>query len=86
MDKVGPKTAALLLNEFGTLENLLANAERIERPSVKESVIKNTEKLKRNYRLIRLGNRVQLPFALQELEYTDSGITTNEVLRGIKLR
>lgn len=44
-EKVGLKTAAFLLNEFGTLENILANAEYIKKPSIKESIIRNTEKL-----------------------------------------
>lgn len=85
-DKVGKKTAALLLNEFGTLENILANAERIKKPSVRESVIQNTERLKTNYKLIKLGNMAPLPFALQELAYCHTGITTNAVLKGIGLR
>ena len=85
-DKVGPKTAALLLNEFGTLENLLANAEQIKKPSIKEYIIRNTVRLKTNYKLIKLENRAQLPFTLQELVYHDTGITTNEVLKGIGLR
>lgn len=85
-DKIGPKTAASLLNEFGTLEKILANAEKIRKLSVKESIIRNTEKLKTNYKLIRLGNTMPLPFALQELAYSDTGITTNEVLHGIGLR
>lgn len=85
-DKVGPKTAALLLNEFGTLENILANAESIKKPSVRESVIKNTEKLKTNYKIIKLGNTVPLPFTLDELLYEYTGITTSEVLKGIGLK
>ncbi len=35
-DKIGPKTAALLLNEFGTLENILANSNNIKKPSIKD--------------------------------------------------
>ncbi|MDE6031388.1 MAG: flap endonuclease, partial [Oscillospiraceae bacterium] len=85
-DKVGPKTAALLLNEFGSLENILANADKIKKPSVRESVINNTERLKKNYRLIRLANTAPLPFAPCELEYVYNGITTNEVLKGIGLK
>lgn len=84
-DKVGVKTAALLLNEFGTLENILANAERIKKPSVRESVLRNSEKLRTNYKIICLDNRAPLPFALHELVYKDSGITTNEILKGIGL-
>lgn len=84
-DKVGVKTAALLLNEFGTLENILANAERIKKPSVRESVLRNAEKLRTNYKIICLDNRAPLPFALHELVYKDNGITTNEILKGIGL-
>ena len=85
-DRIGPKTAAYLLNEFGTLDNILANAEKIEKPFIKDSVIRNAERLKTNYRLIKLGSKVPLPFVLHELKYSYNGITTNEVLKGIKLR
>lgn len=84
-EKVGLKTAALLLNEFGTLDNILANTESIRKPAIRESVIRNTEKLKRNYKIIKLGNTEPLPFALNELEYEYTGITTSEVLRDIGL-
>lgn len=85
-DKVGLKTAAMLLNEFGTLENILTNVGSIGKQSIKESIGRNTEKLKRNYKIIKLDNTVPLPFVMQELEYCDTGITTNEVLQGIGLR
>lgn len=85
-EKVGVKTAAVLINEFGTLENILANAENIKKPSIRESIIKNTERLKTNYKLIKLSNHEPLPFALCELEYSYNGITTNEVLKGIHLK
>lgn len=85
-DKIGPKTAAILLNEFGTLDQILAHAEGIKKPSVKESIIRNGDKLRRNYKLIRLDNTAPLPFALHELAYDYNGITTNEVLKGIGLR
>lgn len=85
-DKVGPKTAALLLGEFGTLKNVLANAKMIKKPSIKESIIKNAEKLRTNYKIIKLDNSVPLPFTMSELEYKYNEITTNEVLKGIGLK
>lgn len=85
-DKVGLKTAALLLGQFGTLKNILANAESIKKPSIKESIIRNTERLKINYKLIKLDNTAALPFAIDELKYNFNGITTNEVLKGINLK
>lgn len=85
-DKVGPKTAALLLGQFGTLQNILANAQNIKKPSIKESIIRNTERLKINYKLIKLEASAALPFAIDELNYNLNGITTNEVLKGINLK
>lgn len=85
-DKVGPKTAALLLEEFGTLEGVIANAENIKKPSIKESIRRNAERLRMNYRLIKLENVVELPFELSALAYQYDGMTTSEVLKGIGLR
>lgn len=85
-DKVGLKTAALLLNEFSSLENILANTEDIKKPSVRESIAENAERLRRNYKIIKLGKAVTMPFDLQELEYDYAGITTTEVLKGIGLK
>lgn len=85
-DKVGPKTAAQLIGQFETLDNILQNTEQILKLSIRESIIKNTERLKVNYRLIKLDDRAPLPFAIDELQYKYDGITTNEVLSGIGLR
>lgn len=85
-DKVGVKTAATLLNEFGTLENLLQNAENIQKPSIRKSIIENRERLMRNLQLIKLDGSRTVPFTPENMEYTDSKITTTEVLRGIGLK
>lgn len=85
-DKVGPKTAASLINEFGDLKCILENTENIKRASIKESIGRNAERLRTNYKIIKLDNVVSLPFTLNELVYEYSGITTNEVLKGIGLR
>ena len=84
-DKVGPKTAAYLLERFGTLENILANAEKIERPSIKNSIIGNMDRLKSNYKIIKLENSTSLPFALDSLVYRFEDLTTTDVLKGIGL-
>ena len=74
------------MNEFGTLENVIANAEKIVKPSINESVIKNAERLRKNYQLIKLDGNAPLPFVLSELAYRCNGVTTNEVLKGIGLK
>lgn len=85
-DKVGPKTAAYLLNRFDSLENILVNAESIDKPSVKDSIRRNSARLKANYKIIKLSNAVPLPFALDDITYKDMDITTNEVLKRIGLK
>lgn len=85
-EKIGPKTAAYLLGKFGTLERILANAEKIEKPSVRESIIRNSARLRNNYKIIKLGNGARLPFGMRELLYRDSSLTTTEVLKKIGLR
>lgn len=85
-DKVGPKTASLLMNQFGTLGNVLHNAEFIAKPSIRQSIIQNTQRLKNNYELIKFVDTVDLPFVLDELIYNYDGISTTEVLRGINLK
>lgn len=85
-DKIGPKTAALLLNQFGTLENILNSADQINKPSIRMSIIQYSERLKTNQKLIKLDNRAKLPFQLEELEYQYNGAITSHVLTGIGLR
>lgn len=85
-DKVGPKTAAKLLGSYGTLDNLIKNAEKLKKTAVRSSILASTEKLKTNYKLIKLENNVPLPFSLNELTYSDTGMRTIDVLSAIGLK
>ena len=86
VDKVGPKTAAVLLGQFGNLENLLSHAEEIGKPSVREAVVRNEDRIRLNDRLIRLEGTEELPFALTDLHWQYTGVTTTEVLKAIGVR
>ncbi len=85
-DKIGPKTAAALVNRFGSLENIIANADQINKPSIKASIIENTERIRLNYKLIKLCDNAELPFDLEQMKYNYDGTSTNEVLVGIGLK
>ena len=85
-EKVGIKTAAKLVNQFGDLEKIILNAEHITKPSIKESIIRNAERLRVNYNLIKLNGKAKPPFILDELCYTYNDISTYEVLKGINLK
>ncbi|MCL2351149.1 MAG: flap endonuclease [Firmicutes bacterium] len=82
-DKIGPKTAAALLNRFESLEAVIERADEITRPSVRESVVRNAGRLRNNYRLIQLDGAAEMPFAADELRYGYNGVTTTEVLTEI---
>lgn len=84
--QVGPKTAAVLLNRLGSLEGVLLDVESIERPSIRESIRMDAERLRKNYRIIKLEGAGSLPFAISELFWQDLGVTTGGVLKGIGLR
>ena len=86
VEKVGPKTAAALMRQFHDVDDLIAHAEEIAKPSVRASVMGSTDRIRRNYTLIVLHGARDLPFALEELAYTYTGITTTQVLTGIGLR
>ena len=85
-EKVGPKTAAALINQFGSLHNVVTNAGEITKPSIRESILRNTERLHNNCKLIKLDDKAGIPFDISELIYNYNGITTNEVLAGINLK
>ena len=85
-EHIGPKTAAALLRQFGDLQMIIQRADEIARPSIRASVQRNAECLHRNYRLIKLSNTAAIPFALHELKYCDSSVTTFDVLERIGLK
>jgi DNA polymerase-1 len=64
--KVGPKTAAKWLNEYGTLDNLLAHREQIE-GKVGESLREHQGDLALSRQLATIVCTVDLPFAPHEL-------------------
>lgn len=83
---IGPKTAAGLLREFGTLDALLERSAEIRRPSVRAAVSDSAPRLCRNRALIRLSGGSALPFALDELVFEDKKMATGEVLHAVGLR
>lgn len=84
-DKIGPKTAAALMGQFGDLETLISRAGEIQKPSVRASVLQNAQRIRKNYALIYLDGAQEVPFPLEELAYQYSGITSREVLGQIGL-
>ena len=77
---VGPKTAAGLINEFGTLDEIIANADKIKKDRLRLTLIENTNVLYRNMSLIKLHGHTPLPFSKEELFYTNNPFRTMEII------
>ncbi|TQM92514.1 DNA polymerase I [Roseinatronobacter monicus] len=65
---IGIKTAALLINEYGDLETLLARAEEIKQPKRRAALIDNADLIRISKRLVLLDDKTPLDFALDDLE------------------
>ncbi|TVR45201.1 MAG: DNA polymerase I [Rhodobacteraceae bacterium] len=68
---IGIKTAALLINEFGDLETLLARAGEIKQPKRRASLIDNADLIRISKRLVALDTSMPLEFGLDDLEVRD---------------
>lgn len=86
VDHIGPKRAAELLTAFGNLDGVLQNANQIKQPSIRAAVLASEERLRLNQRLIRLEDKMCLPYEWDCLRFSYGGKTTNEVLTSIGLR
>jgi len=68
---IGIKTAALLINEFGSLEELLERADEIKQPKRRETLIAMREQIEMSKRLVQLDCNTPLEFTLDDLEVRD---------------
>ncbi len=64
---IGIKTAALLINEYGDLETLLARAEEIAQPKRRAALVENADLIRISKRLVTLDDHTPVPWTLDEL-------------------
>ncbi|MGS4948106.1 DNA polymerase I [Meridianimarinicoccus sp. RP-17] len=65
---IGIKTAALLIQEYGDLDTLLARAEEIKQPKRRQTLIDHADQIRLSRELVRLDCYVPLTFGLDDLE------------------
>jgi DNA polymerase-1 len=65
---IGLKTAALLINEYGDLDTLLARAGEIKQPKRREALVDNAEKIRISRELVTLKADTPLDVTLDQLE------------------
>ena len=68
---IGIKTAALLINEYGDLDTLLARAEEIKQPKRRETLIEKAEQIRMSRVLVTLDENVPDLEPLEALELRD---------------
>ena len=68
---IGIKTAALLIQEYGDLETLLARAGEIKQPKRRESLIEHADKARLSKVLVTLKDDVPIEVPLEELGVSD---------------
>ncbi|MFX0542119.1 DNA polymerase I [Roseovarius sp. S4756] len=68
---IGIKTAALLINEYGDLDTLLARAEEIKQPKRRQTLIDHADQIRLSRQLVQLDCNTPLDFGLDDLEVRD---------------
>ena len=64
---IGVKTAALLINEYGDLDTLLARAGEIKQPKRRDTLIEFADQIRLSRELVRLDCDTPLPSSVDEL-------------------
>ena len=67
--RVGEKTAAKLLNDYGSLEGIYENLEGVKPPSVKASLGENRERAFENRRLMTIDRQAPVTLDLEECRF-----------------
>ncbi|MGB0438673.1 MAG: DNA polymerase I [Paracoccaceae bacterium] len=65
---IGIKTAALLINEYGSLEDLLDRAAEIKQPKRRQTLIDHRAQIEMSKQLVQLDCGMELGFTLEDLE------------------
>ena len=68
IEGIGQKTATNLITEFGTVERLLENLDRIPNLKLREKLAANRERIHQNRRMVRLEIDHEIPVGLTELK------------------
>ena len=68
---IGVKTAAQLILEYGSLDNLLAKAHEIKQPKRRDTLVEYADIARLSRQLVTLHQDVPVPYALEELKARD---------------
>ena len=65
---IGPKIALELINEYGNIEGLIANAKKIKQEKRKKIILDSAEDIRISLKLVTLDKEINLPFEIEEIK------------------
>ncbi len=65
---IGEKTAAALLQQFGSLDNLLGRLADVQKPRLREALTAHRDRLRQNRQLVELRSALTLPVDWSDLK------------------
>ncbi|MFC2167735.1 DNA polymerase I [Acidobacteriota bacterium] len=68
---IGEKTSKALINQFGSLDELLDNIDRIEKTGLQEKIKNNLDKLKLSRELVTIEKNLDIPFDPDDFSLTE---------------
>lgn len=66
---IGPKTAANLIKQFGSVENIYNNLDKIESPKIKQILRENKDSVLLGKKLAKIITDVKIEFAIDKTKY-----------------
>jgi len=68
---IGEKTSKALINQYGSLKNLLQSLNGLKNPRLKEKIEQNLDKLELSKTLVTIEKELDIKFNLEELRLTE---------------
>ena len=65
---IGPKTALELIQEFGDIENLIKNSDKIKQEKRKKIIQDSQEDIRVSLKLVSLEKKINLPFGINDIK------------------
>ncbi|MBI1863410.1 hypothetical protein HYS00_04820 [Candidatus Microgenomates bacterium] len=67
---IGPKTAIKLLEQFGSVENMLKHTDQIEKPTVRTIIESHVDTIRTSHDIATIRRDVDIPVDLEEARFT----------------
>ena len=82
---IGQKTATVLIQEFGSLENLLDNLDKVSKANIKERLSTHADQARLSKQLATIDTHVPLDYRLENFAYTgEVREDLKETLKGLE--